>query len=240
MTVAPAPLHRNHPRRRAYVTLLAALVLAVAGVLLLARHDVDGDSSSSGIRGSGTAATETRELAAFDGVELAGSNVVTIRVGPPQTVVVHADDNLLPLVTTEVSGGSLVIGTTGSVATRSPMSVDVTVPSLESLTLSGSGIVAVEGIGADRFVVTLPGSGVLRATGQARRLDVSLGGSGDAQLEQLVAREVHAAVDGSGRIAVHATNTLDASVAGSGAIMYIGDPVRVTTSVTGSGAIVRQ
>jgi DNA-binding NarL/FixJ family response regulator len=45
------------------------------------------------------------------------------------------------------------------------------------------------------------------------RLDVSLGGSGDAQL---VARDVHAVLAGSGRIVTHATDILQASVPGSG------------------------
>jgi hypothetical protein len=64
---------------------------------------------------------------------------VTVAVGGRQSVVVHADSNLLRDVTTRVVAGTLVVGTTGSFSTRSPMSVEVSVPSLASLTLSGSG-----------------------------------------------------------------------------------------------------
>ena len=60
--------------------------------------------------GSGIPASETRELPPFNRVELAGSNQVTIRVGGEQSVVVHADDNILDRVTTRVSGGKLSIG----------------------------------------------------------------------------------------------------------------------------------
>jgi Putative auto-transporter adhesin, head GIN domain len=80
----------------------------------------------------------------------------------------------------------------------------------------------------------------VRASGTVARLGVSLGGSGDAQLGQLVARDVRAVLNGSGRIAVHATNTLQASVPGSGTIVYSGHPAHVTTSITGSGAITRR
>jgi len=41
------------------------------------------------------------------------------------------------------------------------------------------------------------------------------------------------------RLRVTATTRVDASVPGSGAIIYGGSPPQVTTSVTGSGAITR-
>jgi len=49
----------------------------------------------TGITGSGTAATQTRHLDAFSGVDLAASCNVTIQVGGRPSVVVRADDNLL-------------------------------------------------------------------------------------------------------------------------------------------------
>ena len=192
---------------------------------------------SGGMAGTGTETAQARHLAAFNSVDLAGSNNVTIHVGGKQSVVVRADSNLLHRVTTQVHGGTLVIGTTGSITTKSPMSVQISMPSLTALTLSGSGNISAANIQAQRLNVTLPGSGVVHASGTSARLDVSLGGSGDAQLQQLTARYVHAILSGSGRIAVHPTNTLQASVSGSGAIMYSGNPAHVTRSITGSGAI---
>jgi hypothetical protein len=68
--------------------------------------------------------------------------------------------------------------------------------------------------------VKLPGSGVLRAGGRAGRRHVTLAGSGLADLSGLVARDARAIVTGSGRIDVTATNSLRASVPGTGAIFY--------------------
>jgi putative autotransporter adhesin-like protein len=241
MTAAPTPLHGRHAPHRMPLALAAVLLLALIAiaVVLLVRYDVFGISSgSNAVQGSGVAATQTRELQRFSSVELTGSNNVFVRVGGEQSVVVHADDNLLRHVTTQVQAGKLMIGSTsGSFTTRSPMSVEVSIPSLEALTLTGSGVISTTGIKSSSLTVTLSGSGVLRASGSATRLDVSLGGSGDAQLERLAARDVHAVVSGSGRILVSASNTLDASVPGSGAIVYSGNPVRVTTNITGNGAV---
>jgi Putative auto-transporter adhesin, head GIN domain len=216
------------------VALIAVLVLAAVVVGLLAR----GGSSSSGVQGSGVAATQSRALPTFSGLDLAGSNNVTISVGGRQSVVVHADSNLLRYVTTRVVAGNLIIGTSGSFTTRNPMNVQVSVPSLAAVTLSGSGQISVAGIDASRLTVMLPGSGALYASGTVAQLDVTLGGSGLAQLDNLAARDVHAVVAGSGLIRVTATVSLNAAVSGSGAIIYSGDP-QVTSSVTGSGAVTR-
>jgi putative autotransporter adhesin-like protein len=239
MTIAPTSLH---PRGVRYGILALSAVLALVGIvaLLVARYgDVGGTSTSSGVRGSGVAASQARRVASFDAVELAGSNEVNVRVGGPRSVVVHADDNLIRHVTTGVRAGTLVIANTpGGFTTASPMSVEVTVPSLHALRLSGSGLVTVVGIAAPRLAVSLPGTGLLRASGTAGRLDVDLGGSGDAELGGLVASHVRATVRGSGRIDVTATRSLDGRVSGSGAIFYAGNPARVTRVVSGSGAIV--
>jgi hypothetical protein len=180
-----------------------------------------------------------RELPAFGSVELAGSNNVSIEAGGKQAVVLYGDDNLLSRITTHVSKGRLLIGNVpGNFATKTPMHVDVRVPSLKALALSGSGVVAASGVRSPHLTATLDGSGVLRAGGTVGRLDVAVAGSGDVQLENLAAGEVHAVVTGSGRIVVNAIRTLDASVPGSGAIVYRGNPKDVHTTVTGTGTVV--
>ena len=240
MTVAPTSVHPGREEHRSRWVLVAILAFLLGGltVALLYQFDVFGGSSTSSTEGSGVPATQTRDVAAFNSVELAGSNNVVIRVGEKQSVVVRADDNLLDRVTTEVQSGKLVIANTpGSLTTKSPMSVEVNVPTLNALTLTGSGNIVVNGIEAESLKVALPGSGTLTGSGTATRLDVTVGGSGIVQFTQLVAKDVRAVVSGSGSIFITATKSLDASVSGSGAILYTGNPQDVTKSVTGSGAI---
>ena len=217
---------------------ILAFLLGGLAVALLYTFDVFGGSSNSTTDGSGVPATQVRDVAAFQSVDLAGSNNVVIRVGEKQSVVVRADDNLLDRVTTEVRSGQLVIANTpGGLTTKSPMSVEVSVPTLNVLMLTGSGNIVVDGIEADSLKVTLPGSGTLTGSGSATRLDVTVSGSGTVQFTQLVANDVRAVVGGSGSIFITATNSLDASVSGSGAILYTGNPQDVTKSITGTGAI---
>jgi hypothetical protein len=240
MAYTSAPQHSGHPAQNRNLipiaALIAALGLAMIGVALLVHR---GGSSSSGVQGSGIAATQTRNVAAFSSLELAGSNNVTVTVGHPQSVVVRADSNLISHVTTQVANGTLVIGDTGSFSARSPMSVEVSVPSLTALNLSGDGQISVTGINAPQLTVTVSGSGQVAAAGTATRLDVTLSGDGEAQLGQLVAQDVQAVVSGSGLIEVTATTSLNAAVPGDGEIVYGGSPSQVTTSVTGTGTVTR-
>ncbi|HSC49491.1 MAG TPA: head GIN domain-containing protein [Gaiellaceae bacterium] len=220
--------------------LLAILAFLLGGlaVALLYRFEVFGSSSGSSSEGSGVPAAQAREVAPFSGVELAGGNNVVVRVGPRQSVVVKADDNLLSRVTTTVKSGVLRVGKTpGSLTAKSPMSVEVTVPSLDALALTGSGNIVVSGIRSERLTVTLSGAGNLFASGTATSLEVTVGGSGNARFTRLLADDVHAVVSGVGAIFVTATKSLDASISGSGTIVYAGNPRHVTKSVTGSGAV---
>jgi Putative auto-transporter adhesin, head GIN domain len=236
ITTAPDRSRRTaHHRQPIMIAVLIAVLAVVAIGIALLVHG----GSSTGAQGSGAAVTQTRTVAGFSRLDLAGSNNVTVIVGGPQSVVVHADSNLINHVTTGVAAGTLIIGDTGGFSARSPMSVDVRVPSLTALTLSGNGQISVTGISTPQLTVTVSGSGLLSAAGTATRLDVTLSGAGQAQLSQLAARDVNAVVTGSGLIQVTATTSLDAAVPGTGAIIYTGNPSQVSTSVTGTGTVTR-
>lgn len=242
MAVAPPSAHPGRePHRSKWLPVaILAVLLGALTLTLLGRYDVLWSSSSSSptTEGSGVPARELRHVAAFDRVELAGVNNVVIRVGEQQSLVVRADDNLLDRVTTEVRSGNLVIAnTSGNFRTKSPMGVEVGVPTINALTLTGSGNIAVSGIKSEKLKATLLGSGTLTGSGTAARLEVIVGGVGTAQFSRLVAKDVRAEVSGSGSIFATATKRLDASVSGSGAILYGGNPDDVTRSVTGTGAI---
>lgn len=239
MTVSSPPRRGDRAAPHRQRGFIAALVLALAVVVVLsavvAALLARGGSPGSGL-GSGVAAAQSRVLPRFSSLDLTGSNKVTVDVGVRQSVVVHGDSNLIRDVTTRVVAGNLVIGTTGSFTTRSPMSVDVGLPALAAVKLSGNGEISVNGIDGPRLIVTLSGNGALYASRTTTQLDVTLSGSGLVQLDNLVARDVRAVVVGSGLIRATATARLNAAVPGTGAIIYSGNP-QVTSSVTGTGSV---
>lgn len=231
-------VHSHASRAPAHVPLIAALIL-VAGVggLVVGWALTHEETTSRIEQGSGTAVTETRNVGVFTRVDLVGASTVTIGVGGEQQVVVRADDNLVDRVTTEVRGGTLVVGSTGSFETAVPMSVQVTVPSLDAVRLSGSGTLAVDGHELETLAIALSGAGTIRGAGTVTTLDVDLSGAGNVELGQLRARDAAVSVSGTGSVVVHVTGTLDADVSGTGSIAYTGEPDRVSKEITGTGSV---
>jgi len=233
------PALRSHPGRFSTRRIALVILIVAAGTFLLARQDWFSPrlDVTTGINGSGTAATQTRTLPSFTAIDLAGVSTITVHVGARQAVVVHADDNLINHIETDVRNGSLVVSERGRLASNLPLSVEVTVPSLDSTRLMGSGTITVDGVLARTFTAELLGSGMLTIVGTADQLDASLAGSGIMQLGGLTARSVTATVPGSGRLEVHATHRLEASIAGSGEIAYGGHPRALKRDVSGSGVV---
>lgn len=158
VTTAPDRSGRTaHNGRPIMIAVLIAVLAVVATAIALLVYG-----------SSGAAVTQTRTVAGFTSLDLAGSNNVTIiAVGRPQSVVVHADSSLINHVTTQVVAGTLVIGDAGSFTARGPMSVDVSVPSLTALSLSGSGQISATAISTPQLTVAISGSGLVSAAGTA-------------------------------------------------------------------------
>lgn len=224
---------RRVPRLRGGRVAFGVLVAGAALAVVVGLVAGSGDDSP---HGSGQTVTSVRAVAPFTAVELAGANTVTISVGSAQSVAVAGDDNLVDDVTTTVSGGRLVIDDPGSFDTEAPMSVTITMPSLDGLTLSGMGTVTVVGVTGPDFTADLSGTGTLQVSGRADRVTATMSGLGTLDLQTLAARDVIARLDGAGDLYVQATATLDATLTGTGSIVYSGLPV-VTEHKTGTGSI---
>lgn len=204
----------------------------------------------------GPTVSQERPIEAVTAVSLDSLGDLTVTRGEP-SLTVTAGSGVIDALTTDVRDGVLHLGTNrGIAAFRGDVTYVLTLPTLESLTVSGSGdvtadfggaknvVIAIEGSGdvegsavdSASVLVTIDGSGDLELDGTTERVEVSISGSGDIDLENLIARDAVATIDGSGEIRIHATSTLDASISGTGSIRYSGKPT-VTQSIDGAGSI---
>ena len=190
------------------------------------------------VQGSGRVVRQNRPVGHFDRILIEGAEVVEVRLGTQYSLSIAADDNVLPLLTSEVEGGTVKLGSRGSYRTRGPVRVWVTMPNLESLAASGSGSVAIDGVNNKQLALSLNGSGDIRAAGRTDQLNLSLNGSGSARLAGLAARNADVGIYGSGDASVRTAGDLDARVVGSGTLRYVGQPAHVRRQRIGSGRIV--
>ncbi len=215
----------------------AALILPTSGVVAQDWTTVTMNHMPI-VNGSGRVVQQQRNVGSFDSVETLGSENVEVRFGPRPSVVIAADDNILPLITTEVKDGRLKIGSRGSFRMHGPIRAWITVPNLEAFTTSGSGDVLIHDVNNGQLSLTMNGSGSMSANGRTGRLHVTLNGSGRAQLGSLAATDVSAGLFGSGSATVNAHGRLDAQIFGSGTLHYVGKPAELRSSHFGSGRIV--
>ncbi len=92
----------------------------------------------------------------------------------------------------------------------------------------------------EALTVTVANSGSLTAEGKVDRLTVNVMGSGNARLGKLTARTVTVSVMGSGSATVAPSESLKATIMGSGDVHLVNKPASVQQSIMGSGHIVQE
>jgi putative autotransporter adhesin-like protein len=219
-------------------------------------------ATGSAVVGSGVAATQRRDIAGFGAVALGSPFSLVLRQGARESVEIVADDNLLALIETRISGGrertlTIQVRRDTRIAPHTPVVVTVDFVRLESLALGSSGTITGRGLHLGKLTaaiggsgeiflpalevattldVSIGGSGRLFADGRTRSLSVSVAGSGRCDLDGLVAGDVSIAVVGSGTARVHARTSLSATIAGSGDVLYRGD-VTPSATIVGNGRL---
>ena len=225
--------------RRGHFNLLITLILLILFTFssVSAGNFLKSLFGCSGIKGSGEQITEERDVKSFDKIESSGSYDIYVQVGEEQSLEITFDDNLIDLITTRVSGKTLKISNRDSYSSRNTCRVDITIPELEKVSLSGSGDIEIVDLDETSFTFKLSGSGDLRASGRVEELEIRLSGSGDIDTRDLLADDTYCKISGSGSVKLHAKEYFEGTVSGSGNIYYYGEPEHISTHVSGSGRI---
>lgn len=218
-------------------------------------------SGKNRVRGSGVKVEKQRALAAFTSLRIDGPfDVRLTQAGSDQATVV-ADDNIEPLVETVVEGDTLIVRMKrdSGFTTRLSPTVRLDARALQSVTINGSGDLAVERFKAERLALRVEGSGAValgvvelkelsvdiggsgdvRVAGRAEQQQWKINGSGDVDAGALAGRAARVELHGSGDVSLGVTEQLDAKLSGSGDLSYAGRP-QLRQSVTGSGEIHRR
>lgn len=177
------------------------------------------------VQGSGEIVSEKRELPAFTGININNDADVAVTYGTAQSVEISTDDNILPLITMQVSNGVLKIDSKESYSTSHGVKVTITVPTLESIEIDGSGDVVVqnaqlENLPVTNFRIDIDGSGNVQIPSMnAATISMDIEGSGNVQIPSLEATNVSVEVEGSGDISIAGNGgTLTVELEGSGNI----------------------
>jgi hypothetical protein len=186
--------------------------------------------------GNAQLASETRDVGVFSRVNMRVAGQLNVTIGDYAALEITGDSNIVPLVSTEVSGDTLTIRFTQLASPVLPIVINVTVPDLTALQMQGAGAVTAGDLDNAAFDVTLSGAGDVTLSGQTDALGVTLSGAGDLLAENLVATAVTVNLSSSGNADVNATGTLDVTITGVGSVTYTGNPT-ITQTISGLGTV---
>jgi len=190
--------------------------------------------------GSGTMKVEKRTVPSFNAVSISGAYDVEIVVQKEQSVEIEGDDNLLPLITTDVRGGVLDIDNTKGFSTKNKLHLRISVPNLNAVSTSGASDIVISAVKSDEFNIDVSGAGSLQLSGETKTLEVKQSGAGDVDAKELHAEKVNVESSGAASAEVYASEELRASVSGAGNIDYYGDPKTVNKDASGAGSITKR
>ena len=192
--------------------------------------------------GEGSGVEKEFALDSFEGVALEGSFDVNIEQGAAQKVVAVGHENIIEKLILKVEDDVLYISLEPGSYFNFDLEVNITVPSLESIALDGSGDILIDTfVGLNDLNVKLDGSGDIKSKGTLEvkgMASISLDGSGDVEL-RLKANEVNAKLDGSGDIVLEGVaESFKADLEGSGDIKaYSLQAQNCVAKVEGSGTV---
>lgn len=208
------------------------------------------------VDGSGTSLEEVRPLGDVTHVTVHGEGLLILTQGSDAALRIRADDNIVPLLRSEVVAGVLTLGPEDGVNVDSETSVvyELTLPSIEvvetsgavraelgpvdsprfALRTSGASQASVEAIEADRIVVESSGASSIDATLESSAANVTLSGSSRIELRGRVdEQEVEASGASVYRAGALQSHRAEVRASGSSAAVLFADE---TIRVEGTGA----
>jgi hypothetical protein len=193
-------------------------------------------TNGADIQGSGIPATESRDVPGVSRVTLRGVGHLIVEPGAAPALTVSADDNILPLVTAEVYGDELVLGTSSdqTFASVNPIVFHVTVTDLEALAVLGAAGAEVRDLDAERFTIRIDGAAAVTTAGRVDEQEIVLNGVARYDGRHLDSRAARVHVAGVSEAVVRVRERLEGHVEGQSSLEYIGQP---EVSVTGGGAV---
>jgi hypothetical protein len=191
----------------------------------------------NGVKGSGNVVTDRRDIDDFHGIEVGNAIQVDVVAQKDFALEVEADDNIVPLIRTEVSGGILRISCEKSISKASSIRIRVSAPDIDSLDVSGASTVSLAGVDNSALLVESSGASKVRVDGTTSKLTVDISGASKVDAQNLTAQNGSVETSGASSASVNVTGSLRADASGASHINYSGSPKDVVKKSSGASSV---
>lgn len=167
----------------------------------------------------------------------------SVSVSGPQSLVnrVRIEDGRLYLATGPEASESIHLsldhGRFDFAGPDTHLHVTITAPSVTAFAVSGDTALSVHDYDQPALDIALNGSGAVDVDGRTSKVKLDQAGSGAVDLSSLDARDADVSLSGSGDAEVHALGKAQVGISGSGTVALTAKPASLTTSISGSGSV---
>jgi hypothetical protein len=225
-------------RKKTWRSDMNALRTVALGVLVLTAGACRLDASGLPmVSGNGIPGEETREVAYFDEISIAGGLEADVRVGSERSVHVRGDTNLLEVVRTEVRDGQLQVYADASILSGK-VHLQITASALNAVEASGGSEVSVTGVHATDFAIVASGGSELEIDGAADDLHINASGGSEVHARELLSQRVNVIASGGSMLELHAREEIRVQASGGSMVRAYGRPLRVYKNLSGGSKLV--
>lgn len=193
----------------------------------------------SEIKGNGHQERQKRQVASFTSISTNGDFTVEVTCQKDLSLEIEGDDNVLPLITTEVSNNVLQVKSTQNYSPSEPVRIRISVPNLEGLSVNGAGHFDIKGMNNDKFEIDSNGAPAITVAGTTKMIDIAANGAGKVDTQNLHAGRAVVDARGVARIDLDVSDQLDVDISGPSSVTYSGNPT-VHQSIKGPGKLTRK
>ena len=190
--------------------------------------------------GSGHIETSKRDGADFDKLDVSGVFDVEVSRGEGFSVEVIADDNLLPLIRTEVDGDTLSIYSDGKISKSSQLRVVITAPNIREVKATGVSKVMLNDVKNDELSLDASGASKITVSGSTASLTIDISGASKVLGSDLVSKQATVETSGASSADIKVSDALNAHASGASHIRYIGSPGIIDVDRSGAATISQQ
>jgi len=175
------------------------------------------------IHGSGNIVSQIRTVDECSGIILQNTGNIFLTQSDTQSIRIEADDNIIDKIEASKDDENLEVGLMKGSYSEITCKIYVSLKSIRSLLINGSGNINVENIKCEMLNCKINGSGNIIIKGSGEFIDCYINGSGNISAQEFIATKCKAYINGSGNITLHAFEKPETHINGSGNIFYSGE-----------------
>jgi len=235
---------------------LAKIIMAACIALLF--NSCDGVNLGKSITGSGNVTSQTREVAAFDKIEVSSGLICEVVQSDKTSVVVEADDNLQAGITTTVVNGTLQIKSiynnyknvkSRKVIVQLPVIAGLQTTSGSTLTTrnviksnnvllkSSSGSTLNANVEADKISLESTSGSTINVNGKSLEAETASSSGSTIDAKGLLSNEINSQSSSGSSTIVHPIVSLNAKASSGSSIGYVKVPQKITVTENSGGDV---